>query len=95
MKKRPDSKKPFERKNTVFSYILTIFALPARRGRFGGRAFLSIVQILSEFVGGQCASWRLPPKAAMSAHGHHSFVEGIKNGGLDLFKAAAAINKHG
>ena len=95
MKKRPDSKKPFERKNTVFSYILTIFALPARRGRFGGRAFLSIVQISSEFVGGQCASWRLPPKAAMSAYGHHSFVEGIKNGGLDLFKAAAAINKHG
>ena len=47
------------------------------------------------FVGGQCASWRLPPKAAMSAYGHHSFVEGIKNGGLDLFKAAAAINKHG
>jgi len=53
------------------------------------------VQISSEFVGGQCASWRLPPKAAMSAYGHHSFVEGIKNGGLDLFKAAAAINKHG
>jgi hypothetical protein len=32
---------------------------------------------------------------AAQGYGHHSFVEGIKNGGLDLFKAAAAINKHG
>lgn len=57
--------------------------------------FLSIVQISSEFVGGQCASWRLPPKAAMSAYGHHSFVEDIRNGGLDFVKAAVAINKRG
>ena len=39
IKKRPDSRKLFERKNTVFSYIVTIFALAARRGLFGGRAF--------------------------------------------------------
>lgn len=53
--------------------------------------FLTIVQISSEFVGGQCASWRLPLKAAVSAHGHHSFVEGIRNGGLDCIKTAAEI----
>ena len=41
MKKRPDSMKLFERKNTVFSYIVTIFALAARRGRFGGWAFFN------------------------------------------------------
>ena len=46
--------------------------------------FLTIVQISSEFVGGQCASWRLPPKAAVSAYRRHSFVEGIRNGGLDV-----------
>ena len=46
--------------------------------------FLTIVQISSEFVGGQCASWRLPPKAAVSACRRHSFVEGIRNGGLDV-----------
>ena len=33
-------------------------------------------------------SRRLPPKAAVSAYRRHSFVEGIKNGGLDFFKAA-------
>ena len=54
--------------------------------------FLTIVQISSEFVGGQCASWRLPPKAAVSACRRHSFVEGIKNGGLDFVKAAAIYN---
>ena len=54
--------------------------------------FLTIVQISSEFVGGQCASWRLPPKAAVSAYRRHSFVEGIRNGGLDLFKAAVGSN---
>ena len=48
--------------------------------------FLTIVQISSEFVGGQCASWRLPPKAAVSACRRHSFVEGIRNGGLDVFQ---------
>ena len=57
--------------------------------------FLTIVQISSEFVGGQCASWRLPPKAAVSTYGRHSFVEGIRNGGLDFVKAAVAINKRG
>ena len=74
---------------------MTIFAPATRRGLFVDWAFFDGSEISSEFVGGQCASWRLPPKAAMSAYGHHSFVEGIKNGGLDLFKAAAAINKHG
>ena len=54
--------------------------------------FLTIVQISSEFVGGQCASWRLPLKAAVSAYGRHSFVEGIRNGGLDFVKAAAIYN---
>ena len=39
MKKRPDSRKLFERKNTVFSYIMTIFAPAVRRGLFGGQAF--------------------------------------------------------
>ena len=50
------------------------------------RLFLTIVQISSEFVGGQCASWQLLPKAAVSAYRRHSFVEGIKNGGLDFSK---------
>ena len=53
--------------------------------------FLTIVQISSEFVGGQCASWRLPPKAAVSACSRHSFVEGIRNGGLDVLKTAAVL----
>ena len=53
--------------------------------------FLTIVQISSEFVGDQCASWRLPPKAAVSAYRRHSFVEGIRNGGLDFVKAAAGV----
>ena len=55
--------------------------------------FLTIVQISSEFVGGQCASWRLPPKAAVSAYRRHSFVEGIRNGGLDFLKAAVGVFK--
>ena len=54
--------------------------------------FLTVVQISSEFVGGQCASWRLPPKAAVSAYGRHSFVEGIRNGGLDFVKAAVRLS---
>ena len=53
--------------------------------------FLTVVQILSEFVGGQCASRRLPPKAAVSACRRHSFVEGIRNGGLDVLKTAAVL----
>ena len=52
---------------------------------------MTIVQISSEFVGGQCASWRLPPKAAVSACRRHSFVEGIRNGGLDVLKTAAVL----
>ena len=53
--------------------------------------FLTVVQISSEFVGSQCASRRLPPKAAVSAYGRHSFVEGIRNGGLDFVKAAVGV----
>ena len=53
--------------------------------------FLTIVQISSEFVGGQCASWRLPPKAAVSVYRRHSFVEDIRNGGLDFVKAAVSV----
>ena len=68
---------------------MTIFAPAARRGLSGGWAFLTVVQTSSEFVGGQCASWQLPPKAAVSAYGRHSFVEGIRNGGLDVLKTAA------
>ena len=71
---------------------MTIFAPAARRGLFVGWAFLTVVQIPSEFVGGQCASRRLPPKAAVSAHRRHSSVEGIRNGGLDFVKAAAIYN---
>ena len=61
---------------------MTIFALAARRGLSGGRAFFDGSEISSEFVGGQCASWRLPPKAAVSTYGRHSFVEGIRNAAL-------------
>ena len=70
---------------------MTIFALAARRGLSGGRTFFDGSEISSEFVGGQCASWRLPPKAAVSAYRRHSFVEGIRNGGLDVLKTAAVL----
>ena len=67
---------------------MTIFAPAARRSLFVDWAFFDGSEISSEFVGGQCASWRLPPKAAVSAYRRHSFVEGIRNGGLDFVKAA-------
>ena len=63
---------------------MTIFAPAARRGLFVDWAFFDGSEISSEFVGGQCASWRFPPKAAVSACSRHSFVEGIRNGGLDV-----------
>ncbi len=47
---------------------------------------------LPNYVETLCASRRLPPKAAVSAYRRHSFVEGIRNGGLDLFKAAVGSN---
>lgn len=50
---------------------------------------------LPNYVEAVFASRRLPPKAAVSAYRHHSFVEGIRNGGLDFVKAAVAINKRG
>ena len=70
---------------------MTIFAPAARRGLFVDWAFFDGSEISSEFVGGQCASWRLPPKAAVSACSRHSFVEGIRNGGLDVLKTAAVL----
>ena len=63
---------------------MTIFAPATRRGLFVDWAFFDGSEISSEFVGGQCASWRFPPKAAVSACSRHSFVEGIRNGGLDV-----------
>ena len=63
---------------------MTIFAPAARRSLFVDWAFFFGFEISSEFVGGQCASWRFPPKAAVSACSRHSFVEGIRNGGLDV-----------
>ena len=71
---------------------MTIFAPAARRSLFVDRAFFDGSEISSEFVGGQCASWRFPPKAAVSACSRHSFVEGIRNGGLDFVKAAVGSN---
>jgi len=72
---------------------VTIFALAARRGLSGGRAFFDGSEISSKFVGGQCASWRLPPKAAVSTYGRHSFVEGIRNGGLDVTQNRRSTRK--
>ena len=46
---------------------------------------------LPNYVEAVFASRRLPPKAAVSAHGRHSFVEDIRNGGLDFLKTAAGI----
>ena len=70
---------------------MTIFAPATRRGLFVDWAFFDGSEISSEFVGGQCASWRFPPKAAVSACSRHSFVEGIRNGGLDVLKTAAVL----
>ena len=66
-------------KKRRFSQLLPDFPHSA------ARLFLTAVKIPSEFVGGQCASWRFPPKAAVSACSRHSFVEGIRNGGLEMF----------
>ena len=41
---------------------------------------------LPNYVEAVFASRRLPPKAAESAYRRHSFVEGIRNGGLDYSK---------
>ena len=51
------------------------------------RLFLTC-KFLPNYVEAVFASRRLPPKAAVSAYGRHSFVEGIRNGGLDFVKAA-------
>ena len=84
IEKRPDSRKLFERKkHGIQLHYDNLHWLPDGACSVAG-IFLTIVQISSEFVGGQCASWRLPPKAAVSAYGRHSFVEGIRNGGLDV-----------
>ena len=93
MKKRPDSRKLFERKTPIFTYRMTIFAPATRRGLFVDWAFFDGSEISSEFVGGQCASWRFPPKAAVSACSRHSFVEGIRNGGLDVTQNRRSTRK--
>ena len=41
-------------------------------------------KFLPNYVEAVFASRRLPPKAAVSACSRHSFVEGIRNGGLDV-----------
>jgi hypothetical protein len=41
-------------------------------------------KFLPDYVEAVFASRRLPPKAAVSTYGRHSFVEGIRNGGLDV-----------
>ena len=46
-------------------------------------------KFLPDYVEAVFASRRLPPKAAVSAYRRHSFVEGIRNGGLDVLKTAA------
>ena len=46
---------------------------------------------LPNYVEAVFASRRLPPKAAVSACSRHSFVEGIRNGGLDVLKTAAVL----
>lgn len=48
-------------------------------------------KFLPNYVEAVFASRRLPPKAAVSAYGRHSFVEGIRNGGLDFVKAAVSV----
>lgn len=48
-------------------------------------------KFLPNYVEAVFASRRLPPKAAVSACSRHSFVEGIRNGGLDVLKTAAVL----
>jgi hypothetical protein len=48
-------------------------------------------RFLPDYVEAVFASRRFPPKAAVSAYRRHSFVEGIRNGGLDFVKTAAEI----
>ena len=55
------------------------------------RLFLTGKSLLN-YVEAVFASRRLPPKATVLVYGPHSFVEGIRNGGLDLFKAAVGSN---
>ena len=48
-------------------------------------------KFLPNYVEAVFASRRLPLKAAVSACRRHSFVEGIRNGGLDVLKTAAVL----
>ena len=50
---------------------------------------------LSHYVETLFPPRRLPPKAVVfvSAYRRHSFVEGIRNGGLDVLKTAAVPRK--
>ena len=72
---------------------MTIVAPAARRSLFVDWAFFDGSEISSEFVGGQCASWRFPPKATVSACSRHSFIEGIRNGGLDVTQNRRSTRK--
>ena len=72
--KTPGQHEAIRAQKTRYSVTLWQFShwLPDGGGWVTG-LFLTIVQISSEFVGGQCASWRLPPKAAVSAYRCHSW----------------------
>ena len=65
--------------------------LDKQMGRLAAKLFLT-GKFLPNYVEVVFASRRLPPKAAVSACRRHSFVEGIRNGGLDFVKAAAIYN---
>jgi len=50
-------------------------------------------KFLPNYVEAVFASRRLPPKAAVSACSRHSFVEGIRNGGLDVTQNRRSARK--
>lgn len=50
-------------------------------------------KFLPNYVEAVFASRRLPPKAAVSAYSRHSFVEGIRNGGLDVTQNRRSTRK--
>ena len=64
--------------------------LDKQMGRLAAKLFLT-GKFLPNYVEAVFASRRLPPKAAVSACRRHSFVEGIRNGGLDVLKTAAVL----
>jgi len=50
-------------------------------------------KFLPNYVEAVFASRQLPPKAAVSACSRHSFVEGIRNGGLDVTQNRRSTRK--